>query len=222
LLLLQIIPADLNAFLYQMETNIAWAAGQLGDGADRTKFEQLANTRRNSINQVLWDNASGLWVCGVSTLLNACRHFCVGYAVNEHLAGLLQIVGHQLLLLCCCLCLSPRKTIPNSSADQLAHELRCCFCLFGCARAGMWRDGILAQSNNASGAGGSNSSSSSSSSSGTVYTLTLNPGVFASNFIPLWAGVADGGSVQGGRVVEALNASGLVQPSGKEGGGDCY
>lgn len=59
LLVLQIIPADLNAFLYQMETNIAWAAGQLGDEATRTKFEQAANTRRNSINQVLWDNASG-------------------------------------------------------------------------------------------------------------------------------------------------------------------
>jgi hypothetical protein len=52
-----------------------------------------------------------------------------------------------------------------------------------------------------------------------VYTVTQNPGIFASNFIPLWAGVADGDAVQGGRVVEALNASGLVQPAGKEGVG---
>lgn len=79
----------------------------------------------------------------------------------------------------------------------------------------MWRDGILTPSNNASGTGGSNISSN----SGTVYTVTQNPGIFASNFIPLWAGVADGDAVQGGRVVEALNASGLVQPAGKVGVG---
>lgn len=73
----------------------------------------------------------------------------------------------------------------------------------------MWRDGILTPVNSSSGG-----ESSSSGSISTTYTLTQNPGVFASNFVPLWAGLADGDAVQAGRVVEALQSSGLVQPAG--------
>jgi hypothetical protein len=76
--------------------------------------------------------------------------------------------------------------------------------------AGMWRDGVLQQQNSSSDSADSKAGGSSSS----TYTLMQNPGIFASNFIPLWAGVAQGGLVQGGRVVEALQNSGLVQPAG--------
>lgn len=85
----------------------------------------------------------------------------------------------------------------------------------------MWRDGILQQQNSSSSssaaaadAANSTDSSGSNGSDGSGYTLTQNPGVFASNFVPLWAGVAAGDVVQGSRVVEALQGSGLVQPAG--------
>jgi hypothetical protein len=70
---------------------------------------------------------------------------------------------------------------------------------------------VLQQQNSSSDSADSKAGGSSSSS---TYTLMQNPGIFASNFIPLWAGVAQGGLVQGGRVVEALQNSGLVQPAG--------
>lgn len=59
LLLLQIVPADLNAFLYQMESNIAWAADLLGETDTAQRFEAAARERRNSINLLLWDNEAG-------------------------------------------------------------------------------------------------------------------------------------------------------------------
>jgi hypothetical protein len=71
----------------------------------------------------------------------------------------------------------------------------------------MWHDGILSPVNI--------SSSSNTAADGQVYTLTQNPGVFASNFIPLWAGLAEGDEAQGAQVVQALKSSGLVGPAGE-------
>jgi hypothetical protein len=72
----------------------------------------------------------------------------------------------------------------------------------------MWHDGILTPANTTS------SSSSNAAAGGQLYTLTQNPGVFASNFIPLWAGLTEGDEAQGRQVVQALNSSGLVGPAG--------
>lgn len=89
-------------------------------------------------------------------------------------------------------------------------------------RAGMWRDGILQplQPTNTSNTTSNSSSASISNSSviagGAVYSLVQNPRVFASNFIPLWAGVAEGDMVQGARVVESITSSGLVGPAGRD------
>lgn len=57
---LQIVPADLNAFLYQLETNIAWAAEELGQAETAQKFTTLARARQASINKILWDNEAGV------------------------------------------------------------------------------------------------------------------------------------------------------------------
>lgn len=146
----QIIPADLNAFLYQLETNIAWAAELLGQEGTSQAFSRLAAGRRDSINKLLWDNQAGMWRDGVLQQQNSSSSSTAADAANS----------------------------TDSSGTA-----------------------------NATGAGGS-------SSSDRVYTLTQNPGVFASNFVPLWAGVAAGDVLQGSRVVEALQGSGLVQPAG--------
>jgi hypothetical protein len=72
----------------------------------------------------------------------------------------------------------------------------------------MWHDGILSPVN-------TTSSSNTAAADGQLYTLTQNPGVFASNFIPLWAGLAEGDEAQGAQVVAALQNSGLVGPAGE-------
>jgi neutral trehalase len=54
------VPADLNAFLYQLETNIAWAAELLGQEGTSQAFSRLAAGRRDSINKLLWDNQAGV------------------------------------------------------------------------------------------------------------------------------------------------------------------
>lgn len=78
---------------------------------------------------------------------------------------------------------------------QPAYSPACC--------VGMWRDGILSQPGNTT-----------SGNTSQVYTLTQNPGVFASNFIPLWAGLTEGNESQGAQVVAALKNSSLIGPSG--------
>lgn len=46
-------------------------------------------------------------------------------------------------------------------------------------------------------------------------SVSLNPAVLASNYVPLWAGLAGGDEELGVRVVASLEASGLVQPGGE-------
>ncbi|GAB4817418.1 hypothetical protein N2152v2_004464 [Parachlorella kessleri] len=71
----KIIPADLNALLFQMETNIARFADELGCSDVATRYRQLAATRsalplctlavegdwRDAINAVMWDAATSQW-----------------------------------------------------------------------------------------------------------------------------------------------------------------
>ncbi|WIA44588.1 hypothetical protein OEZ86_007311 [Tetradesmus obliquus] len=129
----QIVPADLNAFLYQMERNIAWAANSSGNAATSEAFNQAAAQRRAAMQALLWDNTTG-----------------------------------------------------------------------------MWHDGILAPANTTN----SSSSTTAAAAAGQVFTLTQNPGIFASNFVPLWAGLAEAHEAQGVQVVGALQSSGLVGPAG--------
>jgi alpha,alpha-trehalase len=112
----QIIPADLNAWIYQLESNIAWMANMTGDAATSAQYTAAAATRAAAIEALLWDAASG-----------------------------------------------------------------------------NWRDGIL------------------SAGPAGLYTMMLNPGTFASNYVPLWVGL---GASQGDAVTASLQKSGLLQPGG--------
>lgn len=59
----QVIPADLNAFLYQMELNIAWAAALAGgegpEGPTVRRFRDAAAQRKAAMDALLWDEAAG-------------------------------------------------------------------------------------------------------------------------------------------------------------------
>jgi hypothetical protein len=101
--------------------------------------------------------------------------------------------------------------------------------------AGCWRDGVLGGGSDAHGgayvgsAGGSRDEPGGSSGGGPgaeggggdgggggePRAVTPSPGVFASNFVPLWAGLVAGDEDAGARIVAALEASGLVHPAGE-------
>eukprot|EP00879_Flechtneria_rotunda_P007623 GHRR01007995.1.p1 GENE.GHRR01007995.1~~GHRR01007995.1.p1 ORF type:complete len:511 (+),score=72.93 GHRR01007995.1:1352-2884(+) len=130
----QIIPADLNGWLYQMERNIAWAANLTGDGATSDRFNKAAAARKEAMDRLLWDNTTV-----------------------------------------------------------------------------MWRDGILSSLTNSN---GTTSQGNGTDGTNQVYMLALNPGISASNFIPLWAGLSEGDEAQGARVVQSLQDSGLISASG--------
>jgi alpha,alpha-trehalase len=67
-----VVPADLNAFLHQLESNIAWAAAALGDGATARRFSKAAAARRAAMDALLWDEAAGARR-GMAGLLQAVR-----------------------------------------------------------------------------------------------------------------------------------------------------
>lgn len=98
----------------------------------------------------------------------------------------------------------------------------CCIAVLlldAACHAGMWRDGILQPlqpTNTTSNSSSASTNSSSVTAGGAMYSLVQNPRVFASNFIPLWTGVAEGDLVQGARVVESITNSGLVGPAGED------
>ena len=55
----QVVPADLNAYLYDMERNIAAFATALGDVANAKRFAAAADTRAAAIQDLMWDASTG-------------------------------------------------------------------------------------------------------------------------------------------------------------------
>ena len=58
-LLLQIVPADLNAYLYDMERNIASFARQLDNASLAAQYTTAAEKRAAAIQALMWDASAG-------------------------------------------------------------------------------------------------------------------------------------------------------------------
>lgn len=56
-----ILPADLNAYVFQMEINIAFIAKRLGNQTVVAKFGNAAKARRLAINSIMWNDNMGQW-----------------------------------------------------------------------------------------------------------------------------------------------------------------
>ena len=56
-----IVPVDLNAFLFKLETTIARLAADAGDAATASDFAARAQKRREAIDTLLWDDAQGAY-----------------------------------------------------------------------------------------------------------------------------------------------------------------
>ncbi len=56
-----LLPVDLNAFLYRMEVSIAKASQSAGDRATATHFHDLAAHRREAVNRLMWNEAEGAY-----------------------------------------------------------------------------------------------------------------------------------------------------------------
>ena len=69
---LALLPPDLNSLLAQLEETLAKAYQLGGDGMHAAYYEQRAETRRDAIRRVMWDQADGvfadyLWRAGKTT-----------------------------------------------------------------------------------------------------------------------------------------------------------
>ena len=58
---LNFLPVDLNALLYKYETDFARAARILGDEKSAKRWDQAAETRKESMNDLMWDRIRGLY-----------------------------------------------------------------------------------------------------------------------------------------------------------------
>ncbi|GBF87739.1 trehalase-like [Raphidocelis subcapitata] len=159
---LGIVPADLNAFVFQLLSNIEWAAAALGDAATARRFGAAAAARREAISQTLWDDAAGCWRDGL---------------------------------------LAPEEAGGGGGGG-------------GDGGGGGSGGGGSGGRDGASGGGGDGGGGGSGGGGGAVFSVSLNPAAFASNYVPLWAGLTAGDEGTGARVVASLEASGLVQPGG--------
>jgi len=56
-----IVPIDLNAFMYKLETTIARLAASQNDGNTAEQFQQKAVRRGESVDKYLWDAEAGLY-----------------------------------------------------------------------------------------------------------------------------------------------------------------
>lgn len=56
-----LLPVDLNAFLYRMEVSIAKASQSAGDLATARHFHDLAAHRREAVNRLLWSDEEGAY-----------------------------------------------------------------------------------------------------------------------------------------------------------------
>lgn len=58
---LNFLPVDLNALLYKYETDFARAARIFEDEATAAKWDETANTRKQVMNELMWDRIRGLY-----------------------------------------------------------------------------------------------------------------------------------------------------------------
>ncbi|HEX8182622.1 MAG TPA: trehalase family glycosidase [Candidatus Saccharimonadales bacterium] len=58
---LNYLPVDLNALLYKYEMDFARAARIYGDKRDAIRWEQAADARKRSMNDLMWDKVRGLY-----------------------------------------------------------------------------------------------------------------------------------------------------------------
>lgn len=56
-----IVPVDLNAFLYKLEVTIADLSQKVGDAQAMQHYQDLAVARREVMNDLMWDGASGTY-----------------------------------------------------------------------------------------------------------------------------------------------------------------
>jgi alpha,alpha-trehalase len=100
-----IVPVDLNALLYKLETTIAELAAQAGDAALAHAFEQCAQARKQAVIAVMWDAGLGAffdhdWRRGArrSGLTAACIvPLFAGLAEASHARALAATVARRLL-----------------------------------------------------------------------------------------------------------------------------
>jgi alpha,alpha-trehalase len=57
-----IVPVDLNAFLFALESQVVRLAGESGDPGTAERFRALANARRTAMEGWLWDPAAGVFL----------------------------------------------------------------------------------------------------------------------------------------------------------------
>ncbi len=58
---LNFLPVDLNSLLYKYERDFAYAERILGNDAETKKWEETANTRRVTINKLMWSELKGMY-----------------------------------------------------------------------------------------------------------------------------------------------------------------
>ncbi|KAG2442316.1 hypothetical protein HXX76_002402 [Chlamydomonas incerta] len=153
----QIVPADLNAWLYRTELDISHMAGRLGDSSTRDDFAARAADRAAAMDALMWSDADGCW--------------------------------HDLLLQPAPATSSPRPPADGTDTAGSASPA-----------AATAPGDVAAQGYGEDGAG--------------VYSAQQRVGVYASNWVPLWCGVAAPSSSRAAAAAAGLRASGLLQPGG--------
>lgn len=61
----KIIPAELNAYLYQMESNVAQLADQMSNSTLASSFRDFAAARKEAMNTLMYNETAGGSVWGV-------------------------------------------------------------------------------------------------------------------------------------------------------------
>jgi len=101
----EILPIDLNAFLYKLERKISEVAHQAGEATTACKFAQRAHERKKALLEHCWDNAQGAFFdydwrlkARRSCLTAACVvPLFIGLAEPIHARGSAKVVSARLL-----------------------------------------------------------------------------------------------------------------------------
>lgn len=111
----KIIPAELNAYLYQMENNIAGFADMMGNSTVAATFRDNAAARKTAMNTLMYNATEGRdyrYVCHDVYFVNMMSNSTVAATVNESAAA--------------------RKTAMNTLMYN-ATEGRYCCCFLPCS-----------------------------------------------------------------------------------------
>jgi hypothetical protein len=97
----QVIPTDLNSYLYRYEGHLSRMAETLSEESEAAAYEEAATNRKYAINALMWNASSSRWVQYIGILYGVCAAIII-LPIVYRIVVYRQLANLCLVVVCHC------------------------------------------------------------------------------------------------------------------------